>query len=176
LNFIDYIFDPSQQDNLLNMSIINEIIFNIDVIHKIINKDLVRIIFTKFNFIKNLECVNKFLLLGQGDMMQTLMESLFEELDKPANLIFKHNLQSNLESSIRASNAQYIDQECLQKLNIKLISASVGDNGWDIFCLEYKTNLPLNVIFTSRLLKDYQKLFIVKITKYGKKLELSVNF
>ena len=160
LNFIDYIFDPSQQDNLLNMSIINEIIFNIDVIHKIINKDLVRIIFTKFNFIKNLECVNKFLLLGQGDMMQTLMESLFEELDKPANLIFKHNLQSNLESSIRASNAQYIDQECLQKLNIKLISASVGDNGWDIFCLEYKTNLPLNVIFTSRLLKDYQKLFL----------------
>ena len=91
--------------------------------------------------------------------MQSLMESLFEELNKPANLIFKHNLQSNLESAIRASNAQYNDPECLKKLYIKLINASVGDIGWDIFCLEYKVDLPLSVIFNSKLLKDYQKLF-----------------
>ena len=159
LDFIDYIFDPSKQEEILNMSFINEIIFNIDVIHKLINKDLVRIIFTKFKFLTNLDSINKYLLLGQGDMMQSLMESLFEELDKPANLIFKHNLQSNLESSIRASNAQYNDPDCLKKLNIKLINASVGDVGWDIFCLEYKVDLPLTVIFNSKLLKDYQKLF-----------------
>ena len=159
LEFIEYLFDPSKQDEILNMSFINEIIFNIDVIHKLINKDLVRIIFTKFKFISNLDSINKFLLLGQGDMMQSLMESLFEELDKPANLIFKHNLQSNLESAIRASNAQYNDEECLKKLNIKLNSASVGDIGWDIFCLEYKVDLPLSIIFNTKLLKDYQKLF-----------------
>ena len=61
----------------------------------------------------NLDSINKYLLLSQGDMIQSLMESLYEELDKPANLIFKHNLQSNLESAIRASNAQYNDPECL---------------------------------------------------------------
>ena len=159
LEFIDYIFDPSKQDEILNISFINEIIFNIDVIHKLINKDLVRIIFTKFKFMTNLDSINKYLLLSQGDMMQSLMESLYEELDKPANLIFKHNLQSNLESAIRASNAQYNDPDCLKKLNIKLINASVGDIGWDIFCLEYKVDLPLNVIFNNKLLKDYQKLF-----------------
>ena len=159
LEFIDYIFDPSKQDEILNISFINEIIFNIDVIHKLINKDLVRIIFTKFKFMTNLDSINKYLLLSQGDMMQSLMESLYEELDKPANLIFKHNLQSNLESAIRASNAQYNDLDCLKKLNIKLINASVGDIGWDIFCLEYKVDLPLNVIFNNKLLKDYQKLF-----------------
>ena len=159
LNFIDYIFDPSKQEEILNMPFLTEIIFNIDVIHKLINKDLVRIIFTKFKFFTNLESINKYLLLGQGDMAQTLMESLFEELDKPANLIFKHNLQSNLESAIRASNAQYNDSECLKKLNIKLNSASVGDIGWDIFCLEYKVDLPLSIIFSNKLLKDYQKLF-----------------
>ena len=159
LDFIDYIFDPSKQEEILNMSFINEIIFNIDVIHKLINKDLVRIVFTKFKFLTNLNSINKYLLLGQGDMIQSLMESLFEELDKPANLIFKHNLQSNLESAIRGSNAQYNDSECLQKLNIKLNSASVGDIGWDIFCLEYKVDLPLSIIFNTKLLKDYQKLF-----------------
>ena len=159
LEFIEYLFDPSKQEEILNMSFINEIIFNIDVIHKLINKDLVRIIFTKFKFISNLDSINKYLLLGQGDMMQSLMESLFEELDKPANLIFKHNLQTNLESAIRASNAQYNDEDCLRKLNIKLNSASVGDIGWDIFCLEYKVDLPLSIIFNNKLLKDYQKLF-----------------
>ena len=159
LEFIEYIFDPSKQEEILNISFINEIIFNIDVIHKLINKDLVRIIFTKFKFMTNLDSINKYLLLSQGDMMQSLMESLYEELDKPANLIFKHNLESNLESAIRASNAQYNDPDCLKKLNIKLINASVGDVGWDIFCLEYKVDLPLNVIFDSKLLKDYQKLF-----------------
>ena len=137
LDFIEYIFDPAKQEEILNMSFMNEIIFNIDVIHKL----------------------NKYLLLGQGDMIQSLMESLFEELDKPANLIFKHNLQSNLESAIRASNAQYNDPDCLKKLNIKLNNASVGDIGWDIFCLEYKVDLPLSIIFNIKLLKDYQKLF-----------------
>ncbi len=159
LEFIEYIFDPSKQEEILNMSLLNEIIFNIDVIHKLINKDLVRIIFTKFKFLTNLDSINKYLLLGQGDMIQSLMESLFEELDKPANLIFKHNLQSNLESAIRASNAQFNDADCLKKLNIKLNNASVGDIGWDIFCLEYKVDLPLSIIFSTKLLKDYQKLF-----------------
>ena len=159
LDFIEYIFDPAKQEEILNMSFMNEIIFNIDVIHKLINKDLVRIIFTKFKFLTNLNSINKYLLLGQGDMIQSLMESLFEELDKPANLIFKHNLQSNLESAIRASNAQYSDPDCLKKLNIKLNNASVGDIGWDIFCLEYKVDLPLSIIFNIKLLKDYQKLF-----------------
>ena len=173
LDFIEYIFDPSKQEEILNISFINEIIFNIDVIHKLINKDLVRIIFTKYKFMTNLDSINKYLLLSQGDMMQSLMESLYEELDKPANLIFKHNLQSNLESAIRASNAQYNDPDCLKKLNIKLINASVGDVGWDIFCLEYKVDLPLNVIFNNNLLKDYQKLFFFfwKI----KRIEFSQN-
>ena len=67
LDFIEYIFDPSKQEQIFNISFINEIIFNIDVIHKLINKDLVRIIFTKFKFMTNLDSINKYLLLSQGD-------------------------------------------------------------------------------------------------------------
>ena len=159
LDFINYIFDPVNQEKILEISFLDEIFYNIDVIHKLLNKDLIRIIFNKFKFLKNLESINKYLLLGQGDMMQTLMDSLYEELKKPANLIFKHNLQVNLESAVRASNANFNDEECVKKLFIKLINPSVGDLGWDIFCLEYKVDLPLNIIFNSKLLKDYQKLF-----------------
>ena len=159
-DFINYIFSPLNQEEILNISFLDRIIDNIDIIHKLINKDLIRIIFDKFKFLTNLESINKYLLLGQGDMMQTLMESLFEELDKPANLIFKHILQSNLESAIRASNAEFKDEENIKKLNIKLINPSPGDVGWDIFCLDYKVDLPLNIIFSSKLLKDYQKLFL----------------
>jgi len=158
--FINYLFNNSNQTEIFNISFINKIINNIDIIHKLINKDIVRILYEKFNFLSNLESINKYLLLGQGDMMQTLMESLFEELDKPANLILKHNLQSNLESAIRASNAHYKDKENIKKLDIKLLNPSPVDSGWDIFCLEYKVDTPLNIIFNSKLLKDYQKLFL----------------
>jgi gamma-tubulin complex component 3 len=98
-------------------------------------------------------------LLGQGDMMQYLMDLLFNELKKPATQIYKHNLLNILETAIRASNAQYHDQDCLKRLNIKLMDSSTGDTGWDIFVLEYNVDIPLNVIFSKNLLKDYQKLF-----------------
>ena len=158
--FIDYLSSQDNHEEISNISFINEIIVNIDVIHKLINKDLIRIFLDKFKFLSNLESINRYLLLGQGDMMQTLMELLFEELDKPSNLILKHNLESYLDSSIRASNAHFKDEENIKKLSIILKSPSPASIGWDIFCLDYKVDLPLNIIFTSKLLKDYQELFL----------------
>jgi len=160
LAFIDYLFSQDNQEEISNISFINEIIVNIDVIHKLINKDLIRIFMDKFKFLSNLESINRYLLLGQGDMMQTLMELLSEELDKPSNLILKHNLESYLDSSIRASNAHFKDEENIKKLSIKLLNPSPACVGWDIFCLDYKVDLPLNIIFTSKLLKNYQSLFL----------------
>jgi gamma-tubulin complex component 3 len=104
-------------------------------------------------------------------MMQTLIESLFEELDKQANNLAKHNLESYLITAIKSSNSDIKDAENIKKLNIILLNPTQGDIGWDIFCLEYKVDLPLNVIFSNKLLKDYQKLFLffwkIKRIKYG---------
>ena len=171
-NFIENLFnsqdiipnnnDPNNINYLSNESeknFLNDLIINIDLIHNLINKTLLKILFTKYNFKENLDSINRYLLLGQGDMMQSLMESLFDELKKPANHIYMHNLQANLETAIRASNAQFNDQECLKKLNIKLLDANAGDTGWDIFILEYNVEVPLTCIFTKNLLKEYQKLF-----------------
>ena len=137
----------------------NSLISNIDLIHKLINKKVVDIFYTKFHFKENLIAINRYLLLGQGDMMQLLMENLFDELKKPANQIYKHNLQASLDTAIHSSNAKYNDIECLKKLNIKLLKANTGDTGWDIFTLEYNVSSPLTVIFTQPLLHEYQRLF-----------------
>ncbi len=149
----------NENEKEIEIDFLTQLINNIDLIHILINKEVINIIYSKFNFRENLDSINKYLLLGQGDMMQSLMESLFEELKKPANHIYKHNLQANLETAIRATNAQYNDKECLNKLNIKLLDVSTGDTGWDIFVLEYNVEVPLTVIFNKVLLKEYQKLF-----------------
>ena len=170
-NFINYLFDNSNIEKILDISLINLINKNIDIIHNLMNETVIEVIFNKFKFSSNLESINKYLLLGQGDMMQTLLESLFDELDKPANNILKHNLESYLNTSIKASNSDIKDSENIQKLNIILLNSSQGDIGWDIFCLEYNVKLPLNVIFNNKLMKEYQKLFLffwkIKRIKYG---------
>lgn len=145
--------------NTTSMSFLTSLISQVHLLHSLINKELINILYSKFHFKDNLTAINRYLLLGQGDMMQSLMESLFDELKKPASHIYKHNLQANLETAIRASNAKYNDAECLKKLNIKLMDASTGDTGWDIFLLEYNVEVPLTVIFNKSLLKEYQKLF-----------------
>ena len=165
LNFLAFIFSTSFSDigegqKILNISFLDEIIKNIDIAHKLINKELIRIFFQKFKLMENLDSLNKYLLLGQGDMIQYLMESLYNELKKPATTIFKYNLQSILESSINSTNARFNDKECLNKLNIKLLNARPGDIGWDIFCLEYNISLPLSIIISKKNILDYQKMFI----------------
>ena len=170
-DLINYLFNNSDEDDIMNISLIDLINKNIDLIHLLINEELVKLIFDKFKFISNLESINKYLLLGQGDMMQTLMESLFEELDKPANAILLHNLEYNLNAAIKASNSDLKDSENIKNLKIILLNASQGDIGWDIFCLEYAVKLPLKIIFNNKLLKDYQKIFLffwkIKRIKYS---------
>ena len=165
LNFLKFIFSTSssnieQNQKILNIDFLDEIIKNIDIAHKLINKELIRIFFQKFKLMENLDSLNKYLLLGQGDMIQYLMESLYNELKNPATTIFKYNLQSILETSINSTNARFNDKECLNKLNIKLLNARPGDIGWDIFCLEYNISLPLSIIISKKNLLDYQKMFI----------------
>ena len=175
LNFIPLIFSKTDSSKLLNIQFLDELNKNINIIHNLLHKEVVRIFFQKFKFLENIEALNKYLLLGQGDMIQNLMESLYTELQKPGNTIYKYVLQSVLESAINSTNARYNDKECLNKLNIKLLKALPGDIGWDVFCLEYNIDLPLNIIISSRNILDYQKMFIflikIKRIEYSQNLE-----
>ena len=97
--------------------------------------------------------MRRYLLLGQGDFIRHLMDLLAEDLEKPANLLYMHNLtgkksesrwfllcitlknsakvslyvswnmleSGTLETAIRATNAQYDNQEILKRLDARLL-------------------------------------------------------
>lgn len=81
------------------------------------------------------------------------------ELTKPAIQIYRHNLIGLLESAIRSSNVQYLPQEILQRLDVKLLESSAGDTGWEVFCLDYRIDQPLNTILNHKAMNNYLRIF-----------------
>ena len=43
------------------------------------------------------------------------------ELIKPATELFRHNLTGTLEASVRATNAQYDENDILQRLDVRIL-------------------------------------------------------
>ena len=118
------------------------------------------ILFTKFKFEGHCNSIRKYLLMGQGDFMAYLMDLLAEELGEQASKIYRHTLMGFLETAIRSSNAQYHGQEFLNRLDIKLLEASPGDRGWEIFQLDYRLNdvSALSTIFSEEVMVVFQKI------------------
>lgn len=73
--------------------------------------------------------------------------------------MYRHNLISLLESAIRSSNAQYDDADVLSRLCVRVLQPSPGDQGWDVFSLDYRVDSPLNVVFTKESMERYLRLF-----------------
>jgi len=116
-------------------------------------------------------------MMGQGDFMQYLMDLLADELGLKASEIYRHTLMGYLETAIRSSNAQYHDQEFLNRLDIKLLEASPGDRGWEIFQLDYRvSDLPvLSTIFSDEVMLVFQKInnFLWKLKRVDHGLSTS---
>jgi len=113
----------------------------------------------KFKLFEHLAALKKYLLLGQGDFIALLMESLASNLDRPANSQYRHTLTAQLEHAIRNSNAQYDSPEVLRRLDARMLELSHGEIGWDVFTLEYRMDSPLDVIVTPWASKQYLKVF-----------------
>ena len=47
------------------------------------------------------------------------------ELIKPATELFRHNLTGTLEASVRATNAQYDDNDILQRLDVRILEVKI---------------------------------------------------
>jgi len=120
---------------------------------------LLQVMFTKFTMITHFESIKRFMLFGQGDFIQYLMDTLNQELQKPATSLYRHNMLSLLETAIRASNAQFVDDEFLQRVDIKLLDASPGDTGWDIFSLFYRVEAPVTTVISAQMMKGYLRIF-----------------
>ncbi|KAK0942927.1 Microtubule-nucleating Tub4p (gamma-tubulin) complex component [Friedmanniomyces endolithicus] len=132
---------------------------SIDEAYKTVMARLIWLMETKFALAEHLAALKKYLLLGQGDFIALLMESLASNLDRPANTQYRHTLTAQLEHAIRNSNAQFDSPDVLRRLDARMLELSHGEIGWDVFTLEYRVDSPLDVIVTPWASKQYLKIF-----------------
>jgi len=112
------------------------------------------------------------MLLGQGDFIQCLIESLSQlDMNKPSSTMNHHSILETLQSAIRASNAQFEDQEVIQRLDVRKVSTN--DIGWEAFYLDYSIPSPLDIIFTDEAMNIYMNVF--RVLWRVKRIEITVN-
>lgn len=131
----------------------------IDEAHKTTMARLIHLMADKFLLFEHLKALKNYILLGQGDFIALLMESLSAALDRPAGSQYRHNLTSTLDSAVRGSNAQYDNPEVLRRLDARMLQLAHGDIGWDCFTLEYKVDAPVDVVVTEWGNRQYLKVF-----------------
>jgi len=172
LNFIrvcckDTTFAPLQELHLhhefelhFDVSHLNEFEEQIDRLSQVTNARLMQLMMDAFKVMQHAEALRKYLLLGQGDFIGQLLLEIREEMGKSAAMIKVHDIQSKLESAMLQSNALYHDNDIRQRLKVKLLTASSGDIGWNVFTLHYHVELPINIIFNESVMKKYQRVFV----------------
>ncbi|KAM0287471.1 hypothetical protein ACHAQH_000424 [Verticillium albo-atrum] len=131
----------------------------IDEAYKTTMKRLIDLMANKFHLFEHLQALKDYILLGRGDFIALLMESLAANLDRPAGAQYRHTLTAQLEHAIRGSNAQYDSPEVLRRLDARMLQLSHGDIGWDCFTLEYKIDSPVDVVVTEWGNRQYLKVF-----------------
>ena len=132
---------------------------SIDKAYKATMARLIHLMDDKFFLFEHLNALKKYLLLGQGDFIALLMESLSTNLDRPAGSQYRHTLTAQLEHAIRGSNAQFDSSDILRRLDARLTEMEKGDTGWDVFTLEYKIDAPVDVIINPWANRQYLKIF-----------------
>lgn len=123
------------------------------------NEHLVRLLMDKYALGEHALALRRFLLLGQGDFVESLMDALQEELNAEADTIHRHHLMGFLDMALRQSNAQFCPADVLARLGVKLLSPSAGERGWDVFLLDYSIDAPLHVVFTPAAMQKYERTF-----------------
>ncbi|KAL6141532.1 hypothetical protein ACLB2K_059820 [Fragaria x ananassa] len=131
----------------------------VDGAAKRVDKHLLDVIYNQYKFKEHCLAIKRYLLLGQGDFVQYLMDIVGPELSEPANTISSFQLAGLLETAIRSSNVQYDDRDILDRLKVKMMPHETGDRGWDVFSLEYDARVPLDTVFTESVMTKYLRIF-----------------
>ncbi|GAB4843768.1 Gamma-tubulin complex component 3 [Ancistrocladus abbreviatus] len=126
---------------------------------KRIDRHLIEVMYNQYKFKEHCLAIKRYLLLGQGDFVQYLMDKVGPELSEPANTISTFKLAGLLETAVRSSNAQYDDRDILDRLRVKMMPHNTGDRGWDVFSLEYEARVPLDTLFTESVMARYLRIF-----------------
>jgi gamma-tubulin complex component 3 len=124
------------------------------------NRHLVSLMMNQYSLGEHCLALRRFMLLGQGDFVEQLMDAAKGELGRNASEIYRHQLLGVLESALRQSNAQFCHPDILNRLTVKLLAPSDGEKGWDVFLLDYEITSPLHVVFSPLVMQQYDRAFI----------------
>ncbi|KAL3773961.1 hypothetical protein ACHAWO_010759 [Cyclotella atomus] len=118
------------QDESLCISTLHEVVTkSSNKIHRHILDSLLN----KHQLVLHLHALKRFLFLGQGDFVSSLVESLHLEFRGRTSLagIYSHTLSGVLEGALRTSNARYLPDVVLNRLMPKLmVDESDADRYW----------------------------------------------
>lgn len=131
----------------------------VDEAYEATSRCLLNVLSDRYKLLTHLRAMRKFLLLGQGDFVRHLLDLLHDDLARPAGQLYRHNLNGLVEAAVRATNAQFEDQDVQSRLNIRLLEINPGDTGWDVFSLDYHINQPLSTIITPDIMLLYLRCF-----------------
>ena len=124
-----------------------------------VDERLCGVMFTQFRLGEHCAAIKRYLLLGQGDFITSLIDGVGTALWEAAAGVSAYRLASVLEAAVRASNAQFDDPDVLGRLRVKLLPHGGGETGWDVFCLEYVVNPPLTTVLTDDAMHRYLRVF-----------------
>lgn len=158
-NDTEWVMDSVVSDEELGFSDLDKLETVITQASTVTNKYLINILMKKYQLLDHCRALKQYLLLGQGDFIQCLMDQVGDELSKRPSQIYRHNLMTVLDSALNSSNAKYESPEITNRLDVKLLPSSAGDDGWDVFLLHYKVSSPLNTVIDESSMNGYLQIF-----------------
>eukprot|EP00698_Gefionella_okellyi_P013895 TRINITY_DN383_c1_g4_i1.p1 TRINITY_DN383_c1_g4~~TRINITY_DN383_c1_g4_i1.p1 ORF type:complete len:668 (+),score=92.52 TRINITY_DN383_c1_g4_i1:925-2928(+) len=119
------------------------------------DKHLMQQMFEQFHLAQHINAIKRYMLLGQGDFIQVLMDLAGDELGKPAGAVLPHHLTAFLSTAIRGSNAQYDEAHVVNRVDARKLHANAGDSGWDVFSMDYHVDAPINSVLSTEAMQAY---------------------
>lgn len=167
----------------------------ISTLHDVITKSSIQIhrhildsFLNQHKLIAHLHAIKRFLFLGQGDFVSSIVESLHQEFRGRSSLagIYSHSLNSVLEGALGTSNARFLPDFVLARLNMKLMTGESHPDRywmgpppkdeaedlipwedkeesidpWNCICLEYVIDSPLDAIVHTTAIESYHRVFM----------------
>ncbi|BES95714.1 gamma-tubulin complex component [Nesidiocoris tenuis] len=108
------------------------------------SKLVLDVLVNEFKLFQHFQGLRHYILLGRGDFASYFLELIEPEMRKEASKLMYHELVSLLGTAIRGSTAAYDDPEIVKRVTVKILEASSGDCGSDVFGLQYLMHEPLD--------------------------------
>ncbi|GAX86220.1 hypothetical protein CEUSTIGMA_g13633.t1 [Chlamydomonas eustigma] len=125
-----------------------------------VDQRVMEMLINKFDLAKHCDAMRRYVLLGQGDFVQALMDTAQADLNQDASSVSEISLNHAVRQAISASNTKYDDEDIVDRVRARKSKAhGGGELGWDVFRLHYEMRGPLSTLFTPSAQSQYFRVF-----------------